>query len=187
VASGDDPTVRATAPDGAPAPPGASPSGRPSTGWWAGAAALAILTLVVGYAVGNSRGKSSERDNYEAGAPGYQAIYDQGSAAGRREGVAVGKRQGARVGAQAGEVAGRRAGFEKGEAAGEARGTQEGASAALGNLTDWDTDDHYIIRVAEGASPDVPYTIATRTAMKAGDAYALCESDPTVVCVDPAG
>ena len=68
------------------------------------------------------------------------------------------------AGEQAGKEEGAKAGFEKGKAQGEAEGTAAGAKAALGGLTNWDTNAHYIIRVAGGPSDEVPYVISTRTA-----------------------
>lgn len=170
-----------------PPPPGAYPPAkpRPGGGWWAGAAALVVLALAGGFLFGKSQGESSKADEYKAGASGYDAIYQDGFAAGKTEGEQAGTAAGESAGEAAGKKEGAKAGFEKGKAQGEAEGTAAGATAALGGLTSWDTSAHYIVRVAGGPSDEVPYVISTRTQMQGGDSYALCQSDPTVVCVKP--
>ena len=120
------------------------PKPKPGGGWWAGAAAVVVLALAGGFLIGKSAGESSKEDDYKAGASGYQAIYDKGYAEGQSEG----EEAGTSAGEQAGKEEGAKAGFEKGKAQGEAEGTAAGAKAALGGLTDWDTNAHYIIRVA---------------------------------------
>lgn len=166
-----------------PPPPGAytPPRPKPGAGWWVAAVAAVVLAALGGLLVGRNAGESSKADDYKAGASGYQAIYDDGFAAGKTEG----QEAGTSAGKKAGEQEGAKAGFEKGKEQGQAQGTAEGASAALGGLTDWDTKSHYIVRVAGGPSDEVPYVVSTRTEMQAGQTYALCESDPTVVCVKP--
>jgi len=80
------PTVPGPPPTGAypqpaygayPEPPyGAPPRSRqPGAGWWIGAALVAVVLGVGGYLVGHNVGQSSERDNFDAGAPGYNDIY----------------------------------------------------------------------------------------------------------------
>lgn len=166
-----------------PPPPGAyePPKPKPGGGWWVGAIAAVVVALLGGLLIGKNQGESSKADEYKAGASGYQAIYDKGFAAGQSEG----EQAGTSAGKKAGQEEGAKAGFEKGKAQGESEGTAAGASAALGGLTAWDTNGHYIIRVAGGPSDEIPYVISTRTEMQAGETYALCQSDPTVVCVKP--
>lgn len=172
-----------------PPPPGGSPPAKtgPGGGWWAGAVAAVVVALAGGFLFGKSQGENSKADEYKAGASGYDAIYQSGFTAGKTEGEQAGTAAGETAGQQTGKAEGEKAGFEKGKAQGEAQGTAAGASAALGGLTSWDTTAHYIVRVAGGPSDEVPYVISTRTQMQAGDSYALCASDPTVVCVKPQG
>ncbi len=190
--AGSPPPPGSTPPQG-PGPSGTTPTphggyetyppagGRPSRGWWAGAVAVAVVALAGGYLLGYDRGQSNERDNYAAGEPAYDAIYEQGVEAGAAKGAAAGET----AGKQQGEAEGEKAGFEKGKQQGESEGTAAGASAALGGLTNWDASLHYIIKMAEGPSKDIPFVISARTQMQAGNVYSLCQSDPTVVCVRP--
>lgn len=169
--------------EGAAPPPGAypPPRSRPSGGWWAAAVAAVVLALAGGYAFGHSKGEDAKADEYAKGASGYEAIY--------ADGLAAGKKQGEQAGQATGQAEGAKAGFEKGKsqgtAEGTAAGTADGAKAALGGLTDWDTNAQYIVRVAEGPSPAIPFVISTRTEMQTGNKYSLCQSDPSVVCVVP--
>lgn len=149
-------------------------SGGPGPGWWVGAIVVALLLGAGGYLLGQSNGESSEKDKYAAGQPAYQQIYDQGFAAGQGKGQAQGQQQGA--------AEGKKAGFEEGQASGKAEGTAAGADQALGGFNSWEPGAPYIVRVQQGPSKEVPWTITTRTQMQEGTAYALCQDAPTSVC-----
>lgn len=176
-------------PQGGP-PPGPYPPGQymtemeppkraaPGAGWWIGAIIGALALGAVSFLLGQSIGEGNEADRYAVGEPAYQAIYDQGFAAGQGEGEATGQAEGAE--------AGKKAGFQEGEAAGEAKGTKAGAEAALGGFDDWVSGAPYIIRVKPGTG-DVPWVISTRTQMQPGTDYALCQSDPQSVCTQSTG
>ncbi len=172
---------------GAPGAPGAGgpTAGKPSGLWWAGAAAVAIILAVGGYFLGTNR----EANNYKAGAAGYQQIYktgfDEGSVvgttAGKKSGDAYGKKRGVRYGKHVGYKAGNSAGLKQGEV----QGTADGASAALGGLTGWDSDTHYIVTTINPTLQGVPAAINKRSAMQGGFEYALCSSNPSLICTKP--
>jgi len=182
------PTVPGPPPTGAypqpaygayPEPPyGAPPRSRqPGAGWWIGAALVAVVLGVGGYLVGHNVGQSSERDNFDAGAPGYNDIYQQGFAAGKDQGTQQGQAQGKAQGAAQGE----QAGLEQGKQQGVEQGTSAGATAALGGFTTWEAGAPYVIKVKAG-SDAVPYQISSRTQMQPDTDYALCQDDPSQVC-----
>jgi hypothetical protein len=172
-------------------PPGPYPPGQyrtevepprrppPGPGWWVGAIVAALALAAGAFFLGQSVGASDERDEYAVGQPGYQAIYDQGFAAGQGKGQAEGQAEGAQ--------AGKKAGFEEGEAAGETKGTKAGANAALGGFSDWVAGAPYIVRVKTGPSADVPWVLSTRTQMQPDTDYALCQTDPESVCTEATG
>ena len=165
---------------------GAPPTGgRPAAGWWVGAALVAAVLGVGGYLVGHNVGQSNERDNFDAGAPGYNVIYQQGFAAGKGEGTQQGQAQGAAKGEQTGLEQGEQTGLEQGKQQGQQEGFKEGTSAgatqALGGFTTWDPGAPYVVKVKAG-SGSVPYQISSRTQMQPDTDYALCHDDPSQVC-----
>ena len=160
------------------APP---PSRRPGTGWWIGAALVAAVLGVGGYLVGHNVGQSNERDNFDAGAPGYDVIYQQGFAAGKGEGTQQGQAQGAAQGEQAGLEQGEQAGLDQGNQQGFKQGTSAGATLALGGFSTWDPGAPYVVKVKAGSS-SVPYQISSRTQIEPDTDYALCQDDPSQVC-----
>jgi len=164
------------------APYGAPPARRqPGAGWWIGAALVAAVLGVGGYLVGHSVGQSSERDDFDAGAPGYNDIYQQGFAAGKDQGTQQGQAQGQAQGAAQGEQAGLEQGKQQGEQQGVEQGTAAGATQALGGFTTWEAGAPYVIKVKAG-SDSVPYQISSRTQMEPDTDYALCHDDPSQVC-----
>jgi hypothetical protein len=152
------------------APP---PSRQPGTGWWIGAALVAAVLGVGGYLVGHNIGQSNERDDFDAGAPGYNDIYQQGFAAGKANGTQQGQAQGAAQGEQAG--------LEQGKQQGVEQGTSAGATQALGGFTTWEPGAPYVVKVKAGSS-SVPNQISSRTQMQPETDYALCRDDPSQVC-----
>jgi hypothetical protein len=152
------------------APP---PSRQPGTGWWIGAALVAAVLGVGGYLVGHNIGQSNERDDFDAGAPGYNDIYQQGFAAGKANGTQQGQAQGAAQGEQAGLEQGKQQGVEQGMSA--------GATHALGGFTTWEPGAPYVVKVKAGSS-SVPNQISSRTQMQPETDYALCRDDPSQVC-----
>jgi uncharacterized protein HemX len=156
------------------APP---PSRQPGAGWWIGAALVAVVLGVGGYLVGHNVGQSNERDNFDAGAPGYNDIYQQGFAAGKDQGTQQGQAQGAAQGEQAGLEQGK----QQGQQEGVEQGTSAGATQALGGFTTWEPGAAYVIKVKAG-SGSVPYEISSRTQMQPDIDYALCQDDPSQVC-----
>jgi len=161
-----------------PLPYGPPPRSRqPGAGWWIGAALVAVVLGVGGYLVGHNIGQSKERDNFDAGAPGYNDIYQQGFAAGKDQGTQQGQAQGAAQGEQAGLEQGK----QQGQQQGIEQGTSAGATQALGGFTTWEPGAPYVIKVKAG-SDSVPYQISSRTQMQPDTDYALCRNDPTQVC-----
>ena len=160
------------------APP---PSRQPRAGWWIGAALVAAVLGVGGYLVGHNVGQSNERDNFDAGAPGYNDIYQQGFAAGKDQGTQQGQAQGQAQGAAQGEQAGLEQGKQQGEQQGVEQGTSVGATQALGGFTTWEPGAPYVVKVKAG-SDSVPYEISSRTQMQPDIDYALCKDDPSQVC-----
>jgi hypothetical protein len=139
---------------------------------------LAVLVVGIGgYLLGHQIGASNERDDFDAGAPGYNDIYKQGFDAGKAEGAQQGQAQGA----AAGQKAGLEQGKQQGQAQGEQEGTAAGASAALGGFTAWEPGAPYVVKVETGTD-SVPYEISSRTQMEPDTDYALCQDDPTQVC-----
>lgn len=163
------------------APP---PSRQPGPGWWIGAVVVAAVLGVGGYLVGHNVGQSNERDNFDAGAPGYNDIYQQGFAAGKAQGTQQGQAQGQAQGAAQGEQAGLEQGKQQGQQQGVAEGTSAGAAQALGGFTTWQPGTPYVVKVSAG-SDSVPYQISSRTQMQPDTDYALCRDAPTQVCTVP--
>ena len=191
VPGGDQPRQPQPPPAGQnPPPPGAypqppygapPPSRQPSAGWWIGAALVAGVLGVGGYLVGHNVGQSNERDNFDAGAPGYNDIYQQGFAAGKAKGTQQGQAQGAAQGEQAGLEQGKQQGVEQGKQQGVEQGTSAGATQALGGFTTWEPGAPYVVKVKAGSN-SVPYQISSRTQMQPDTDYALCHDDPSQVC-----
>jgi len=136
---------------------------------------------VGGYLVGHNVGQSNERDNFDAGAPGYNDIYQQGFAAGKAKGTQQGQAQGAAQGEQAGLEQGKQQGVEQGKQQGVEQGTSAGATQALGGFTTWEPGAPYVVKVKAGSN-SVPYQISSRTQMQPDTDYALCHDDPSQVC-----
>jgi len=165
-----------------PQPPyGAPPRTQPGAGWWIGAVLVAVVLGVGGYLVGHNVGQSNERDNFDAGAPGYNDIYQQGFAAGKDQGTQQGQAQGQAQGAAQGEQAGLEQGKQQGEQQGVEQGTSVGATQALGGFTTWEPGAPYVVKVKAG-SDSVPYEISSRTQMQPDTDYALCQDEPSQVC-----
>lgn len=191
VPGGDQPRQPQPPPAGQnPPPPGAypqppygapPPSRQPTAGWWIGAALVAAVLGVGGYLVGHNVGQSNERDNFDAGAPGYNDIYQQGFAAGKAKGTQQGQAQGAAQGEQAGLEQGKQQGVEQGKQQGVEQGTSAGATQALGGFTTWEPGAPYVVKVKAGSN-SVPYQISSRTQMQPDTDYALCHDDPSQVC-----
>jgi hypothetical protein len=157
---------------------GAPPANRrPGAGWWIGAALVAAVLGVGGYLVGHNVGQSNERDNFDAGAPGYNDIYQQGFAAGKGQGTQQGQAQGAAKGEQTGLEQGK----QQGQQEGVKEGTSAGATQALGGFTTWDPGAPYVVKV-KASSGSVPYQISSRTQMQPDTDYALCQDNPSQVC-----
>jgi len=173
-----DPPPPAAYPQPSYAPP---PSRTPGAAWWIGAIVVAAVLGVGGYLVGHNAGQSSERDNFDAGAPGYNDIYQQGFAAGKDQGTQQGQAQGQAQGAAQGEQAGLEQGKQQGERQGVEQGTSAGATQALGGFTTWEPGAPYVVKVKAG-SESVPYEISSRTQMQPDTDYALCKDEPTQVC-----
>jgi hypothetical protein len=130
-----------------------------------------------GYLVGHNVGQANERDNFDAGAPGYNVIYQQGFAAGKGQGTQQGQAQGAAQGEQTGLEQGK----QQGEQEGFKQGTSAGATQALGGFSTWEPGAPYVVKVKAGSS-SVPYQISSRTQMQPDTDYALCQDDPSQVC-----
>lgn len=169
----------------APPPP---PRAQPGAGWWIGAVVAALVVGIGGYLIGHNLGQADERDNFDAGAPGYNDIYQQGftagKAAGARQGQATGAAQGEQTGLEQGEQQGKQQGEQQGKQQGVAEGTKVGADAALGGFSTWQPGAPYVVKVETGSGA-VPYQIASRTLMTEDTDYALCKDAPTQVCTVP--
>jgi hypothetical protein len=192
---GDDPARQQTPPAGQNPPPTGAypqaaylvppPSRRPGAGWWIGAALVAAVLGVGGFLVGHNVGQNNERDNFDAGAPGYNVIYQQGFEAGKGQGTQQGQAQGAAKGEQTGLEQGEQTGLQQGKQQGEQQGYKQGTSAgatqALGGFTTWEPGAPYVVKVKSG-SGSVPYQISSRTQMQPNTDYALCHDEPSQVC-----
>jgi hypothetical protein len=185
---GDDPPAQSQPPPAAPNPRAAGvypqpayaappPRRQPGAGWWFGAVLVAVVLGIGGYLVGHNAGQTNERDNFDAGAPGYNDIYQQGFAAGKAQGTQQGQAQGAAQGEQAGLEQGK----QQGQQQGVEQGTSAGATLALGGFTTWEPGAPYVVKVKAGSDP-VPYQISSRTQMQPDTDYALCRDDPSQVC-----
>jgi hypothetical protein len=164
---------------------------QPSRTPWiiAGLLALAVGVGVACFFIGKSSvdtsGKESEaaarvRAEYQPGQPAYREIFDKGKAKGLREGQAQGQ--------AAGEAQGRKVGLEQGtaqgKAEGDATGVKNGATAALGGFTSWDTNNLYVVTVDSGQG-NVPFAITSRQPMQENMNYRLCANDPQNLCQVP--
>jgi hypothetical protein len=192
---GDDPARQQAPPAGQNPPPTGAypqaaylvppPSRRPGAGWWIGAALVAAVLGVGGFLVGHNVGQNNERDNFDAGAPGYNVIYQQGFEAGKGQGTQQGQAQGAAKGEQTGLEQGEQTGLQQGKQQGEQQGYKQGTSAgatqALGGFTTWESGAPYVVKVKSG-SGSVPYQISSRTQMQPNTDYALCHDEPSQVC-----
>jgi hypothetical protein len=130
---------------------------------------------------GAAKGRAAVERQYEKGAPGYDRIYQAGFSAGRAEGERAGQRRGERAGAERGRKVGFERGREIGELQGEREGIEQGATAALGGLTDWEPGSWYIVKLATGEQ-GVPFRIAVRKQMAEEERYAVCADNPADVC-----
>jgi hypothetical protein len=173
-----------------PPPPAGSPGGG---GRKAGLVALVVVLIagagVAGYFIGDSaadaskakkdgraEGEAAVRAQYRSGAPGYDAIFRAGQAAGNRTGVQVGVRLGVKQG--------QAVGFERGQSAGKAQGVADGAAAALGNYPSWETGSgaFYVVDLAPGTQTGIPYVVNGRQLMQANKLYEICTDDPAQIC-----
>ncbi len=136
--------------------------------WLAVVSVLALALIVGAYLFGKQTGE----DNYKAGEPGYQEIYNAGVADGAKAGATAGQAKGQAEGKAEGVEEGKQQGVEEGEA----QGTEQGAEAALGGLTGWSTDAPYVVEFDEGTSSSVPYVISKRWLMQPGVSYKICSS-----------
>lgn len=127
------------------------------------------VVLIIGAFFG---GKAIEQKNYEAGADGYNEIYN----AGVKSGHAAGTKSGQAEGQEQGEQEGVAKGTEQGKQQGEIEGEKDGANAALGNFSSWSTDTPYVITMQQGPSSEVPFAIASRTLMQPDTFYKICAS-----------
>ena len=161
--------------------PGAQPGApKPSSLWWVAAVVIAIAVGVGGYFLGVNH----EANKYEPGAAGYRAIYTAGAQAG----TAVGTQVGTQAGKKTGALYGKKVGFKSGNAAGikegTANGTAAGAAAALGGFS-WTNGTHYIVTTIDPTLNGVPTAIDTQSAMEPNVDYALCKSNPSIICSQP--
>lgn len=120
-------------------------------------------------------GKAIEKKNYEKGADGYNAIYNEGRQAGTTAGTKAGQAQGQKEGVAKGT--------EQGQQQGKAAGTKDGAAAALGNFSSWSTDTPYVVLMQQGPSSDIPYVVGDRTLMQPDTYYKICASG-TGICTE---
>lgn len=137
---------------------------------WTIAGIGAVLIVVAFFG-----GKALEKKNYEQGADGYNAIYQDGQKAGTSAGTKAGQ--------AAGQKEGVAQGTEQGKQQGQAQGTKDGASAALGNFSTWSTDTPYVVLMEKGPSDSVPYAVGDRTLMQPDTYYKICASG-TGVCTE---
>lgn len=131
----------------------------------AGVAAVLIVAAFFG-------GKAFEKKNYEEGADGYNAIYNEGA----KSGHAAGQKSGEASGQKQGEQEGVAKGTEQGKQQGEAEGTKAGAAAALGNFSSWSTSTPYVVTMQQGPNSNVPYAVDNRTLMQPNTFYKICAS-----------
>ena len=152
-------------------------------------AALLLAGVAVGfYFIGKAaaddkaaenRGVDKGRAEFAQGTAGYQRIFAAGQAAGQQ----AGKRTGERVGAERGRKVGFEKGKKTGELQGERQGIQSGATAALGQFTDWQPGSFYIVKFGTGTG-GVPFVIDSRTQMSDSERYAICANNPGDICTE---
>ena len=132
------------------------------------------------YDRGYEQGRKAAAQEFAAGTPRYQKIYNTGFRAGRVAGVTAGQR----AGAERGDKVGVEHGKAIGRLQGEHTGIVSGAEAALGGFSSWQPGDYYIVKLARGAG-GVPYRIDVRHLMDTDKRYAICANDPADVCTKP--
>lgn len=146
--------------------------------FWAIAGVIALALGVGGFFIGSAVKKS----DYDKGKPAYNEIYKAGYAAGQTTGNAAGQKAGEQLGKKQGLEQGTKAGLnlgvKKGEAQGITTGRSEGAArgalAALGGFSNWTPNAPYVTVFQPGTVKEVPYRVVTRTLMKPGYSYYLC-------------
>jgi hypothetical protein len=123
-----------------------------------------------GYSDGVAVGRAQETARYQPGQAGYLAIYAKGKAAGEAAGQAQGQ--------QSGEAQGQKVGFDQGQKvgiqSGDSEGVKQGAAAVLGGFTTWADGAFYVVTMAAGTDPGVPYTVSSRTQLQPGTSYQIC-------------
>jgi hypothetical protein len=174
------------APGQQPAAPTPTSGGGPRRLGAAAVAAIAAVSFVVagvgGYLVGHRNGSDSGTTagysdgvavgraqataRYQPGQDGYQAIYTKGKAAGEAQGQQSGAAQGQSVGFEQGQ--------KVGVQTGDSEGVRQGAAAVLGGFSTWTADGFYVVTMAAGTDPGVPYTISSRTQLQPGTSYQIC-------------
>lgn len=168
----------------APASPSSDqkPEGAVPGKFWAIAGVVAVAVGVGGFFIGSA----VKKGDYDKGKPAYNEIYKvgyadgakAGNAAGQKAGKQEGERLGEKQGLEQGTKAGLNLGVKQGEAAGITKGRSEGASrgalAALGGFPTWTPNAPYVTVFENGTVKEVPYRVVTRTQMKAGYNYYLC-------------
>jgi hypothetical protein len=150
------------------------------------AAAVGVACFFIGRSSADTSGKESQaaadvRAEYKPGRPGYDAIYHKGKAAGIKVGVKTGQQQGQATGEQQGKQVGLQQGTAQGQAQGDATGVKNGANAALGGFSSWNTNELYIVNIDNGQG-NVPFAITSRQPMQEGVSYSLCQNDPQNLC-----
>jgi hypothetical protein len=148
--------------------------------------AVGVACFFIGRGSADTASKDSEaaanvRADYEPGEPAYEAIYDKGKKAGKKAGFKEGQKQGQAAGEQQGKQVGLEQGTAQGQAQGDATSVKDGATAALGGFSSWDTNSLYIVSVDQGQG-NVPFAITSRQPMQEGVSYSLRQNDPQNLC-----
>jgi hypothetical protein len=171
-------------------PPPAQPSpaqNRSNTPWIVAgllvlAAGVGVACFFIGKSSADTSTKESEaaaavRAEYDPGQPAYEAIYEKG----KRKGEKIGETKGQAAGEQQGKQVGLEEGTKQGQAQGDATGVKNGATAALGGFSSWDTNALYVVTVDQGQD-NVPYALTSRQQMQEDVGYRLCADDPQNLC-----